>query len=288
MDSAKLQKLRMEKEKEKKKNEKICSEMSVKLMEAEQSLRQANSDASLVNDAVKRMEIENDRIRAEIEVFKLNATVSERELKKVLKREKRYTKKLADVEKQKSVLRSQCDEEKQRALQLEQELLQAEKDAKEAEMKWKQTIKEKEEMLALLAHETKNAEIRKAHSRSQLQILRQQVEIDSRLANDNFQRLEDELSRLRMSESRPIEELLPENLDFLYRYDEATSSESSAPCEPSHWICMKNEVSVLFSPCTHQLVCFPCYLKKGQTFGVCCPYCGVGIEDAVKVYGSSS
>ncbi|KAL3622323.1 hypothetical protein CASFOL_033734 [Castilleja foliolosa] len=267
------------------KTEKNCSEMSLKLLETARSLGQANTEASLVNDALKRLEIENDRIRAEVAAFNLNASESERELKQVLKREKRYTKKLADVERQSSVLRSLCDEENQRAVELEQGLFLAEKEAKETEGKWKQKIKEKEEMLALLAQETKNAETRKASSRAQLKKLRKQLKKECGLANDKCQQLKSELSHLRESHSRPLEELSG-NL-----YDKATSSESSAPCEPSHWvcvICMQNEVSVVFLPCTHQVVCFLCYMKKGQAAGSCCPCCDVVIEDIVKVYGSSS
>ncbi|KAL3622322.1 hypothetical protein CASFOL_033733 [Castilleja foliolosa] len=138
-----LQKLRMERKNwEKMKTGKNCSEMSVKLLETERTLGQANTEASLVNDALKRLEIENDRIRAEVAAFNLNASESERELKQVLKREKRYTKKLADVEKQSSVLRSLCDEENQRAVELEQGLFLAETEAKETEAKWKQKSKE--------------------------------------------------------------------------------------------------------------------------------------------------
>ncbi|KAL3622327.1 hypothetical protein CASFOL_033743 [Castilleja foliolosa] len=139
-----LQKLRMERKNwEKMKTGKNCSEMSVKLLETERTLGQANTEASLVNDALKRLEIENDRIRAEVAAFNLNASESERELKQVLKREKRYTKKLADVEKQSSVLRSLCDEENQRvAVELERGLFLAETEAKETERKWKQKSKE--------------------------------------------------------------------------------------------------------------------------------------------------
>ncbi|KAL3622324.1 hypothetical protein CASFOL_033735 [Castilleja foliolosa] len=130
-----LQKLRMERKNwEKMKTGKNCSEMSVKLLETERTLGQANTEASLVNDALKRLEIENDRIRAEVAAFNLNASESERELKQVLKREKRYTKKLADVEKQSSILRSLCDEENQRvAVELERGLFLAETEAKETE-----------------------------------------------------------------------------------------------------------------------------------------------------------
>ncbi|KAI3444873.1 hypothetical protein Pfo_001538 [Paulownia fortunei] len=296
-DLLELKLLRMEKvDEEKTRSEKLYAEKSciLKLMETEHSLRKVNVEASFITDAVRRLEIANAQIRADTEAFKLNGSEFDRELKEVLKRERRCMKKLADAGKQRSIFQSQCEEEKQRVLQLEVELLQAEKEAEEAEMKWRQEIEEKEHMFALLAEEIRMVEIQKANSRAQLLKLRQKVEIDSQLAKDDHQRLEDELSRLRTSHQMP--DILLEDVNFLYDDAEATSSKSSAPYESSektfrHWICMicmQNEVSMVLLPCTHQVLCFPCYEKNCKAVGARCPYCHVGIEDSIRVYGPSS
>ncbi|KAK6119261.1 hypothetical protein DH2020_046987 [Rehmannia glutinosa] len=296
-DFLEFQMLRMAKvEKEKMENKKSHSEKScmLKLLETEQSLRQVKFEASLMNNAVKKLEAENGQIRAETEAFRLNGLESDRNLKEVKKREKKCTKKLADVENLTSILRSQCEEEKHRVLQLEQELLQAEKEAEEAEqMKWRQEIKEKEHMFALLAEEIRKAEIQKAQSRAQLLKLRQKVEIDSQLARDNDQSLEAKLCRLRMSIQMP--DTFLEDPNFWRDDFKAVSLESSAPCESSeknrHWICMiclENEVSMVLLPCTHQVICFHCYEKSFKIDGAQCPCCQVRIEDSIRVYGLSS
>ncbi|KAK4414347.1 MND1-interacting protein 1 [Sesamum alatum] len=268
-DSLELKMLRMEKvDKEKGKNDKIHAEKScvARLMETEQSLRKVNLEVSFMAESVRRLETKNSQFRADIQALKLNASESDREMKEVLTRERRCMKKLADFGKQTSIFRSQCEEEKQRLLQLELELLQVEKEAEEAEMQWKQEIKEREHMVAVLAEETRKLQIHKAESRIQLLKLRKKVEIDSRLARDDRKRLEDELSRLRIS-SQKLPDMLLEDDSFWCTSIEATGSSSSAPCESSqetsrHWncmLCLQNDVSVVFLPCTHQVICFPCY-----------------------------
>lgn len=137
-DFLELKMLRMEKfDKEKNKKEKMYAEKSciLMLMETEQSLRKVNSEAKFLTDTVRSLETKNAQMRADIQAIKLNASESEKDLREVLKRERRCMKKLADVEKQTSIFQSQFEEEKQRVLQLEVELLQAEKEADEAEVR---------------------------------------------------------------------------------------------------------------------------------------------------------
>ncbi|CAA0827175.1 RING/U-box superfamily protein [Striga hermonthica] len=208
----------------------------VKLREKEKSLEQANREASIAENAVKKMELENSKIRSEIDGFKLNNLESKKELKKVAKREKRRLKRLVELERQTNVLRLECDEEKQRALQLKEELAKVEKQAEDAEEKWKQEVKSKEHILALVAQETKNLEDQKASSTAHLEKLQQQLKSDIQQAQKKCLALEDELSRLR--ESLPVEDLLPENLDFLYCYDKASSSGSRETKMVDHWTCM--------------------------------------------------
>ncbi|KAI3467826.1 hypothetical protein Pfo_024489 [Paulownia fortunei] len=290
-DLLELKILRMEKvDLEQMKSENLHAEKScrLKLMEAEQSLRNVHCEVSFITETVRQLEINNAQVRADVEAIKLNASESEGNLDEVLKRERRCMKKLANIGKDTSNFRAQCDEEKQRLLQLQLDVFQAEKEAEEAEIRWRQEIKEKEQMFALLAEETKMAEIRKANSRAQLLKLRQKLEIDSQLAKDECQRLEDELSRLRMSHQSP--DVLVEDDIFLYNGTEVTSLESNAPyaSSVSRWNCMMcshNEVSVVLLPCTHQVLCVDCYERTVEGR---CPYCQEGIEKGIRVYGPSS
>ncbi|KAL9175780.1 hypothetical protein ABFS82_02G134300 [Erythranthe guttata] len=292
-DLLELKLLRMDKmdlENKKRNAEKSQKLKMLEINESRSSLQNMNRELSFSSDDMGRLRIKNAQIRADTEALKLNRTESDMEVADILKRERKCVRKLSVVEKQNCNLQSQCQEEKQTMLQLELELLQVEKDTKEDEVSWRQNIKEKEYMLAIRGEEIRTAEIHKANSRAELTKLRQKREMESQLGRDDFQRLEDELSRLRVSQQ------MRESGDSSYEDAEATSSESSAPIDSSersirHWICMmclENEVSVVFLPCAHQVLCFPCHERNLSTVGAQCPYCHVGIEESIKVFGPSS
>ncbi|KAL8495802.1 hypothetical protein ACS0TY_019779 [Phlomoides rotata] len=149
-------------------------------------------------------------------------------------------------------------------------------------------------MFALLPEQIRMVEIQRANSRVKLLKLQQNIEIDSQLPRDDLRRLEDELACLRLSREKP--DALLEDVGFWYQIDEASSSTRSAPDESSEkcsrqWICMmclKNEVSVVFLPCKHQVVCSPCYSESFKTVGDRCPYCSAQIEESINVYRLSS
>lgn len=66
------------------------------------------------------------------------------------------------------------------------------------------------------------------------------------------------------------------------------SQEKQVSSDRECMICLKDEVSVVFLPCAHQVICANCndnYGKKGKAN---CPYCRAPIEQRIRVYGASS
>lgn len=79
-----------------------------------------------------------------------------------------------------------------------------------------------------------------------------------------------------------------ENEDFWCNSAESSSSGSTAlnasrEKNIRHWMCLRNEVSIVFLPCTHQVLC-----SNFKTEGGFCPYCHVKIEESIKAYVPSS
>lgn len=137
-DVLELKTLRMmEFDKELNKQEKIYAEKSCKLMlmETEHGLQKMYSEIAFLTDTVKRLEREKAQRRANLEALRLDESEYEKEFKEVLKRERRCMRKLTDVEKQTRSFHSQFEEQKQRVVQLETELLEAEKEVYEAEVR---------------------------------------------------------------------------------------------------------------------------------------------------------
>ncbi|EYU29453.1 hypothetical protein MIMGU_mgv1a026762mg [Erythranthe guttata] len=153
-------------------------------------------------------------------------------------------------------------------------------------VKWRQEIKAKEDMVALVAGEARMFEIGKANARTGLLRLQQKVELGSHVEMDDCRILQDELLRLRLCQQM-AEVQLTEN---------ARSSESSATMEYSSerrigrntcMMCLQNDVSVVLLPCTHQVFCFPCFERNYSAVGANCPYCNVRIEHSIRLYGPS-
>ncbi|KAL1565383.1 MND1-interacting protein 1-like [Salvia divinorum] len=273
------------------KDKNLCAEnaYSLLVMETEQTLRNMNCEASRVSELVRTLELSKAHIKADTEALRLSTSEYESELKRVLNREMKLMKKVATFAKQISNLRANCDEEKRKVLQLQHDILQSEEEAKEAEDDWKQEIWEKEQMITLVGTEARKAEAHKAYLRQELVELRQDTENALRAKQDDVRRLEQELSRLQMF--CQMSNVSLEGDTFLYNGVEVASLEKNAPSESSrHWTCMKcsiNDVSVLFLPCTHQVLCAPCH--EGSTSSSVskqrCPYCGAKIEQCIKVYG---
>lgn len=108
--------------------------------------------------------------------------------------------------------------------------------------------------------------------RNQKSISRE-IERGFQCLKDDRHRLEDELSKLRIS-SEKIEES--------YNLDDSYGEQEFRPCV----LCLKNEALVLLLPCAHLVLCANCNGEKigGDT----CPCCKVHIDWRVPVYGSSS
>ncbi|BFG31074.1 hypothetical protein CerSpe_173480 [Prunus speciosa] len=307
-DLAELKMLRLEREETQrlKKGKQTLEDTTMKrLSEMENALRKASGQVDRANAAVRRLETENAEIRAEMEASKLSASESVITCLEVAKREKKCLKRMLAWEKQKIKLQEEIAEEKEKISELQQHLARMKHDQKEAEVKWGQELKAKEEALTQVEEERRAKEAAEASNKRKLEALRLKIEIDFQRHKDDLQRLEQELSRLKIS-AQSTELLHPSNAlpkaisegakpqgetiaKLLRELDNLeNSSEKEVSCDRECIICMKDEVSVVFLPCAHQVLCASCnddYGKKGKAT---CPCCRAPIEHRIRVFGASS
>ncbi|KAL9273607.1 MND1-interacting protein 1-like protein [Drosera capensis] len=171
--------------------------------------------------------------------------------------------------------------------------------------KWKQEVKAKEQAVTLVEEERRAKEAAETSNKRKLEALRSKIEIDFQRHKDDLQRLEQELSRLKStvssaeqtdpSHGSPVSntksarhqgDTIAQMLHHLEIEDNAPEKEASGGRECI--VCMKEEVSVVFLPCAHQVMCASCgenYGKKGKAV---CPCCRVPIEQRIRVFGASS
>ncbi|XP_027085206.2 MND1-interacting protein 1-like [Coffea arabica] len=307
-DLTELKMLRMEREETQrlKKGKQNLEDTTMKrLTEMENSLRKASGQVDRANAAVRKLETENAEIRAEMEASKLSASESVTSCLEAAKREKKCLKRLLAWEKQKAKLQEDIAAEKQKVSDIKQQLTQVETAQNEAEAKWRQEQNDKEVALAQVEDERRLKEATESNSKRRLEALRLKSEIDFQRHKDDLQRLEQELARLKASQrsnelqhpstdqltgnsevTKPQAEGIVRLLHELDNLDNASEKETNYNRECV--ICMKDEVSVVFLPCAHQVLCVKCnegYGKKGKAT---CPCCRVPIEQRVRVFGAAS
>ncbi|KAK4769737.1 hypothetical protein SAY87_030269 [Trapa incisa] len=312
-DLTELKVLRMEMEETQrlKKGKQTLEETTMKrLSEMEDALRKASGQVDRANAVIRRLETENAEIKAEMEASKLSASESVASCLVVAKREKKCLKRLLAWEKQKTKLQEEIAEEKRKFSLLQQELVQLEQDTKEAEVKWKKTAKEKELALAQVEEERRLKESTEGSSKRKLEALRLKIEIDFQRHKDDIKRLEQELSRLessvrstdhnntngsnknlprasQMAKSEK-EKLNGETIAVLLNQLDSMEDSLEVNTDRRCLLCKKDEVSVVFLPCAHQVICSKCSENYGKKGKAACPCCRVLVEQKIRVFGASS
>ncbi|XP_073042886.1 MND1-interacting protein 1-like [Primulina eburnea] len=308
-DLTELKTLRMEREEFQrlKKGKQTPEDSTMKrVSETENALRKASGQVDRANAAVRKLETENAEIKAEMQAAKLSASESVATCLEVAKREKKFLKKLLAWEKQKTKMQEDIAEERQKISELEQELALIEVATKDTEAKWRQEQKEKEQVLTKLEEERRLKEASEANNKRKLESMRVKIEIDFQRHKDDLRRLEQEYAHLKDSaQSKEVEDqsnnttlknsddtnLQGRNITNLLReldLLEDDSPEKEVVHDRNCMICMEDEVSIVFLPCAHQVICTNCNENYGKKGRATCLYCRAPIEQRIRVYGASS
>lgn len=297
-DLHELRVLRMEREENQRdvKGKQVLEDSTMKrLSEMECALKKASGQVDRANAVVKKLETENAEIKAEMEASKLSASESITACMEVSKREKKCLKKLVAWEKQKEKMQEEIAENRKKIVQVQQQLAELQEATKQTEIKWRQEVKDREEALSVLEEERRTKDAAEANCRRRQEGLRQKIEIDFQRYKDDIHRLEEELFRRRevaaaarliqsvdADEPKPLAETNPKIL-LSERRDSPQKSNHRICC-----LCRGNEVSVVFLPCAHQVLCYGCNEGHREKGSHTCPACKKHIEDRIHVYGASS
>ncbi|KAM7485167.1 hypothetical protein LguiA_001176 [Lonicera macranthoides] len=314
-DKAELKTLRQEKEEvERLKKEKQTLEESTmkKLCEMENALCKASGQVDRANAAVRRLEMENITLRQQMEGAKLRAAESAANCQEVSKREKKTMMKFQSWEKQKTFLQEELVAEKRKLGLLQQELEHAKDLRDQLEAKWKQEEKAKEELLTQATTFKKDREQIEASTKSKEDGIRLKAEKNLQRYKDDIEKLEKELSQLRLKTDSSKIAALRRGIDG--SYNKATDLKTSLTPSESQILyiskmvkdfkeysasggvkrerecvmCLSEEMSVVFLPCAHQVVCSNCnelHEKQGMKD---CPSCRGPIQRRISVRYASS
>ncbi|KAG6526389.1 MND1-interacting protein 1-like [Zingiber officinale] len=295
-DLTELRLLRMEREENlrlKKGNHTLEDATMKRLTGMEGALKKVSGQVDRSNAVVRRLETENAEMRAEIEASKLSASESVRTCAEVSRREKKYLKKLMAWEKQREKMQKEIAEEKKKIKQMQKKFDEARDATKEYEVKWKQENKANEEAVKLAEEERRAKEAAKVNASRRQELLRRKIELDFQRHKDDIQRLEEEFARLKAyavpntmtslsidSEANPVKEANAKPL--------TCNSPKTMHRNRACVVCAKEEVSVVFLPCSHQVLCASCNENHEKAAKTCCPCCNIRIEERIRVFGASS
>ena len=172
------------------------------------------------------------------------------------------------------------------------------------QLKRRQELKAKEDASAQLEEERRLKEAAEVSNKRKLEALRLKMEIDFQRHKDDLQRLEQELLHLKAS-SQFTESHQPSNTISTGNFEGAKpqgetiaklpreldtpedSSEKEASSDRECIVCLKDEVSVVFLPCAHQVMCAGCSDDIGLKGKATCPCCRVPVEQKIRVFGAS-
>lgn len=164
----------------------------------------------------------------------------------------------------------------------------------------------KEEALSLVETEKRAKEVAEHSAKKREEALQKKSETLSQRYRDEVQKLESEIAKVRLSSGLQPSmlswgngyKMSPSNLDtcsaeklkqvnagLLSEIADLRQSQKDINHERECVMCMSKEMSVVFLPCAHQVVCVKCndlHQKKGLRD---CPACRTPIQQRIRVYG---
>ncbi|XP_027165560.1 putative E3 ubiquitin-protein ligase RF298 isoform X2 [Coffea eugenioides] len=310
-DKAELKALRQEKdevERLKKEKQNLEENTMKKLLEMENALCKASSQVERANATVRKLEVENAALRQEMEVAKSRAAETAANCEEVYRREKANMLKFQSREKQKGMIQEELAAEKSKYMQLKQKLEQAEDLRAQLEDRWRQEAKRKEELLAQASLLKKEREKIEVSLKTKEDSMKSKAENNLHKHKDDIQKLEKEISKLRLMTDSSKIAALKRGIDGNYASRLTDSTYAPMPKE-SHIsyiskvvndfqdysgggdvkrerecvMCLSEEMSVVFLPCAHQVVCRTCnelHEKQGMED---CPSCRSPIQQRICV-----
>lgn len=310
-DKEELKTLRQEKEEvQRLKREKQTLEENTrkKLSEMENALCKASGQVERANSAVRRLEVDNAVLRQEMEGAKLRAEKSAASCQEVSKREKKTLMEFQSWEKQKAFLQEELTTEKRKLSQLLRELEREKALQEQFEARWQQEEKAKEEILTQTGSLRKVREQIEVSTKSKEDMIKLKAENNLQKYKDDIQKLEKEISQLRLKTDSPKIAALRRGIDGSYA-SKVTDIKNGQDRKHSRGLyasnavaglqvyletggvkrerecvmCLSEEMSVVFLPCAHQVVCTTCnelHEKQGMKD---CPSCRSPIQRRIPV-----
>ncbi|WOK95970.1 hypothetical protein Cni_G04677 [Canna indica] len=292
-DKVELQILRQERDEAArllKEKETLEVSMMKKVSETEYAWSKACSQYEMSNATMGRLENENNKLRLEMEVAKTRASELATNCQEATTREIMSLKKMHSWEREKVMLNEELAAEKHKLSQLRMQLEEAMEYHDQSEDRWKQEEKAKQEALMQVAAERNEREQIEASAKLEEAAVLLKTESSLKRYKDDIRRLENQIATLRLNSCTKIPALSWET--NARNNSETVGSRGSGNGDIQRdrecVMCLTEEMSIVFLPCAHQVVCAKCnelHEKKGMKE---CPSCRTPIQRRIRVRSAYS
>ncbi|RLN34312.1 hypothetical protein C2845_PM03G05900 [Panicum miliaceum] len=295
-----LQSLRKEKkEADRLQEERHHSEESTqkKLLEMESAISRANAQLEKADASARRREAENAQLMLQMEAAKRHAAESATNILELLKKDENSRKRSQRWESERALLQEDLAAQKSRLSRVQEQLQHAKEKKDQVQTRWKQEESAKVEAIALVTSERKERDQIETSVRSEENLLHLKAANDTQRYKSQIRALEQQIMQLKvsmdsskvaapkwgadnktyalhLSEGRKNSNAqilsniaVPQDLDF-------DDIQRDRECV----MCLSEEMSVVFLPCAHQVVCAKCsdlHEKQGMKE---CPSCRTPIQ----------
>ncbi|KAH0633937.1 putative E3 ubiquitin-protein ligase RF298 [Solanum tuberosum] len=289
-NQAELKMMRQEKEDaEKVHQEKQMLEETTmeRIMEMEQTLVNTNSMGETINSLLNTLEMDNVGLKKDMKVVMLSTGEHAMNVNNALANEKDAIKKCQAADMEKRSFEEDLSTIKQEKTSLQQQQEKANKVVDQFKVLLKQEEWVKQRFLQQADSLKAEREQLRVQGKVQRHNFREKVDRNMQKYKEEIQKCESEISQLRFQyEKSKIEALkqgIPQLTKGLAAYAESSDS-NVVKMERECVMCMNEQISVVFLPCAHQVLCEDCnvlHQKKGMDE---CPSCRTPIKERISVH----
>lgn len=271
-----------------------------KLLEMESAISRANAQLEKANASARRREVENAQLMLQMEAARRHAAESATNISELLKKDENSRKRSQRWESDRALLQEELATQKSRLSRVQEQLKHAKEHKDQVQARCKQEEAGKIEAVALVSSERKERDQIETSARSEENLLHLKAANDTQRYKSEIRALEQQIVQLKvsldsskvaapkwgadnktyalhLSEGRKNSNAqilsniaVPQDLDF-------DDIQRDRECV----MCLSEEMSVVFLPCAHQVVCAKCsdlHEKQGMKE---CPSCRTPIQRRV-------
>ncbi|PWZ38326.1 putative E3 ubiquitin-protein ligase RF298 [Zea mays] len=272
-----------------------------KLLEMESAISRANAQLEKAEASARRREVENAQLTLQMEAAKRHAAESATNISELVKKDENSRKRSQRWQSDRALLQEDLAAQKSRLSRVQEHLQHAKELKDQVQARWKQEEAGKIEVIALVTSKKKEREQIETSMRSEENLLHLKAANDTERYKSEIRALEQRIAQMKVSlDSSKVAapKWGADNKTYALHLSEGRKNSSAqilsniaVPQDPSFddiqrdrecVMCLSEEMSVVFLPCAHQVVCAKCsdlHEKQGMKE---CPSCRTPIQRRVR------